>query len=628
MKRLTSRNSFWLVLSLALFLISGLGSALVQTSGGTVTMKTLTWETPSGLTQSAYLFLPDGASADDPRPAIVLAHGYNNTKEMEDLNFIELSKRGYVVLAIDRYSHGDSSSQSMGSHPAAGDVFALALADNGAGVYDAVILLSGLPYVDASKIAVSGHSMGCISSNAAIAIDNAAPEQLIAAAYMVACQPGELVTDADGDYVDVYGARDVAFYIPQYDEIGFRFPTEDGGTTLPRDYIHSAVAQSFLNFGIDPAEGEVRESYTTYTQTVDGKEAIRRIDNPAETHPWALFSATAAHDIVVFFDEAFGAPNPIDASSQTWQLKAAFSGLGLVALGMFVVALAKALLGTRLFAGLKVEQSPAPALPTGRNLAWLWGSLALSVVISAVSFLLVAHSPWVGTFYFTGTPGINPQGPTSFIGIWAAFNGLVAIGLMAISYRVFGKRSGQDLRAIGVFPGWRKFWLGLLLAAIVVVSFVVILFATEYFFQSDWRLYVLGIATFGVDKIWLIFLYLPLFLVFYVFNSVAINSFYRFTVKGREWVNTLILATVNALPAIILVAIQYITLGVSGDIAWRDGQMFIAGIWLQFVIPFLFVAVIITRKIYRSTNNPYIGGVIMAAIATISSVSTTVTYAS
>lgn len=611
------RNAFWLVLSLVLFLISGLGSLLVQTAGGSVTMKTLTWETPSGLTQSAYLFVPNDASADDKRPAIVLAHGYNNQKQMQDNNYVELAKRGYVVMSIDRYSHGDSQVQNA--------MTAMTLQDNAAGVYDAVILLSGLPYVDASQIAVSGHSMGCMSSNAAIALDNEAPEQLIAAAYLVDCNP--VTNDDSGAFVDIYGARDIGLYADQYDEFFFRVPTEAGGVSVPRDYIDTVPAQSFLNFGIDPADGEVREAYTTYTQSVDGQEVIRRLDNAEEIHPWATFSATAAHDIATFFDEAFGAPNPIDPSAQTWQLKAAFNGLGLIALGMFVVAFAKALLGTRLFAGLQAA-SPAPAAPTGRNLGWLWGSLAISVLISALSFQLLAQSPWSETFTFTGTPGINPQGPTSFIGLWAAFNGGIAIVLMLVSYRLFGKKSGQDLRAAGVFPGWRNFWLGILLAAIVTVGWVLILFVSEYFFQSDWRLYVVGIATFNADKIGLIFLYLPLFLAFYVFNSVAINSFNRFTVKGREWLNTLILAFVNALPAIILVAIQYITFGITGELAWVDGESRIAGIWLQFVIPFLFVTVIITRKIYRSTNNPYIGGAIMAAIATIGSVSTTITIAS
>lgn len=618
--KLASRNGFWLALSLVLMLISGIGSAVVQTAGGSVVMKTLNWETPSGLTQSAYLFVPADASADDQRPAIVLAHGYNNQKQMQDNNYVELAKRGYVVMSIDRYSHGSSSLQVAGA--------AMSLADGAAGVYDAVQLLATLPYVDSSSIAVSGHSMGCMSSNAAIALDNESAEQLIAAAYLVDCQP--TVADADGQFVDFYGARDVAVYAAQYDEFFFRVYDADGAlVSAPRDYIHTTEAQAFLHFGTDPEGAEERDAYTSYTESIDGEESIRRIDNAEEIHPWATFSATAAHDIVVFFDEAFGAPNPIDPGSQTWQLKAAFNGLGLVGLGIFLVAFAKALLGLRVFAGLRVERQPAAALTGGRQgLAWFWGALAVSTVVSAVSFILYASSDWSNSFTFTGTPGINPQGPTSFIGMWAAFNGLFALLSMAVSYYAFGRKNGQNLRQIGVLPGWRNFGLGILLAVVVVLAAVAILFAVGYLFQSDFRLYVLGITTFTPDKIPLILLYLPLFLVFYVFNSVAINSFNRFTLRGREWLNTLLLAFVNALPAIVIVAVQYITFGITGELAWHDGEFRIAGIWLQYVIPFLFFTVIITRKIFTATNNPYIGGVIMAAIATIGGVSTTITIAS
>ncbi|MBN9607392.1 MAG: alpha/beta fold hydrolase [Actinomycetales bacterium] len=603
-------------MSLALFLISGLGSALVQTSGGAVTMKTLTWETPAGLTQSAYLFKPAAASADDKRPAVVVAHGYNNQKQMQDNNYVELAKRGYVVLSIDRYSHGSSDNTN-----AAG---VLTLSPNAAGVYDGVTLLASLPYVDASRIGVSGHSMGCMSASAAVGIDSAAPTPLIAAAYLVDCDP--TVTDQDGKFIDFYGARDVAVYADKYDEFFFRADDGNGGTTVPRDYIDSVEAQAFLHFGTDPSGADQREAYTTYTETVDGSEVIRRIDTPNQIHPWATFSATEAHDLVSFFDEAFGSPNAIDPASQTWQLKAFFNGLGLVGLGIFLVAFARALLAAPIFASLRTPTPAAVELRGGRSgRGWFWGAMAVSVVISAVSFVLLSQSAWSTSFVFVGTPGINPQGPTSFIGIWAAINGIVALLVMLVSYYAFGKRNGQDLRQVGIFPGWKKFGLGILLGLIVVVAVVAILFAEQYFFQSDFRLYVLAITTFTPDKIALILLYLPLYLVFYVLNSVAINSFNRFTVRGREWGNTLLLAVLNALPAVIVIAVQYLTFAISGELAWHDGQSRITGIWMQFVLPYLFVTVFVTRKIFRATNNPYIGGFIMASIATIASVSTTIT---
>ena len=40
---------------------------------------------------------------DNPAPAIVTSHGYLNNKEMQDLNYVELARRGFVVFAIKLY---------------------------------------------------------------------------------------------------------------------------------------------------------------------------------------------------------------------------------------------------------------------------------------------------------------------------------------------------------------------------------------------------------------------------------------------------------------------------------------------------------------------------------------------
>jgi alpha-beta hydrolase superfamily lysophospholipase len=47
----------------------------------------------------------------------VVTHGYLNSGEMQDLNAIELSRRGYVVMALDMYDHGHSAgnAQNTGS---------------------------------------------------------------------------------------------------------------------------------------------------------------------------------------------------------------------------------------------------------------------------------------------------------------------------------------------------------------------------------------------------------------------------------------------------------------------------------------------------------------------------------
>ena len=94
--------------ALLLCLISAAGAAWIQTGGGEVAVSDLRWETPSGHMMSALLFRPVSATAESPAPAIVVSHGWFNNREMQDLNFVELSRRGYVTLSIDMYGHGNS----------------------------------------------------------------------------------------------------------------------------------------------------------------------------------------------------------------------------------------------------------------------------------------------------------------------------------------------------------------------------------------------------------------------------------------------------------------------------------------------------------------------------------------
>ena len=122
----------------------------------------------------------------------------------------------------------------------------------------------------------------------------------------------------------------------------------------PRDYIKQPTAQSFLNFGIDPAKGgEVRTGYTMYKQTVNGKEAIRAIFTPYEIHPWNTVSTGVVEFSVDFFQNALGAPNPIPGTNQVWLWKELFNVFGLSGICMFVLAFAKVLLETRFFSTLK-----------------------------------------------------------------------------------------------------------------------------------------------------------------------------------------------------------------------------------------------------------------------------------
>ena len=100
--------SFWVAIALILCLISSLGASMVQTGGGAIKYHDITMVTDSGHELDALLLVPKNATRENPAPAIVTSHGWYNNREMQDLNYVEYARRGYVVISISMYGHGDS----------------------------------------------------------------------------------------------------------------------------------------------------------------------------------------------------------------------------------------------------------------------------------------------------------------------------------------------------------------------------------------------------------------------------------------------------------------------------------------------------------------------------------------
>jgi pimeloyl-ACP methyl ester carboxylesterase len=608
------RNGFWLVVALIFALISGIGASLVQTAGGNIKVDDLKWETASGRTLNALLFTPPNATAENPAPGIVVAHGWWNNREMQTPNYVELARRGYVVMSIDMYGHGNSDPLPVDE-----------ITVGGTGMYDAVLLMADLPYVDRDSIGVSGHSNGARAANFSVPIDDASGDPLISSILLVDNDP--LYVDGDGLYANVYGTRDVGLIQAQYDEFFFRsYSAEGEQLTAPRDYLGTPNAQSFLNFGADPADGEEREAGTIYTENIDGAEVTRVIYSLPQTHPWSTTSSTAVGHLIDYFDETIGAPDALDAGNQVWQFKEFFTALGLIAFGILLVALPRALLTTPAFRRLAV--APAEIAPLSGRIPkiWFWVGALVSVIISGWSYVLVSQTPEILGITFNAVPSIVPTGSVFFIGVWAAINGLAAVIIMTGFYLAAGRRSGISLRASGVLPGWKNFFHGIGLALTTVVLMYALVFLIDFLFKTDFRLWVMGVKWFSPDKIGLALFILPLFLIYFVANSIAINAFNRVTIAGREWVNTAILALANSLAPIILVVAQYTTFAVTGNLIPGFGGIF--SIWLFPVIVILTVTAIVSRKLYRLTGNPYIAGFLNATIVVLVSVSNTlvITY--
>ena len=588
------------LISLLICLISSIGASIFQSDFGQVEYHDMTFVTESGHELDALLLVPKTATADNKAPAIVVSHGWYNNREMQDLNYVEYARRGYVVLAISMYGHGDS--EVIESNTWWNDE------NNANGLYDGVKYLTTLPYVDTDRIGVTGHSNGALACREAVLQD---AEGLIAAALLVSNDA--VYYDEDGNFYNQFGSRDAAIVACQYDEF---FHRVDGNP--PREYIHQVTAQSFLHFGKDPADLETRVAGTFYTQEIDGTEAIRAIYNPAITHPWAHFSSSVVSFSVDFFDRALGAPNDLAHTNQIWQWKAVFNALGVIGFFAFVVCFALALLDAPYFAVLKTEASvmPWPALESKAKKRY-WSKNIWSAVLSIPFYFLGFILGFVGSMFI----GIWNQGGSLAIGMWSLLCGLFTI----LTIRGNNKKFPVDLEERGVKLGKEKLIRTIVLALTVVSVAFALVFISDYLFLTDYRLWCFAtIRAFRAEHIWKILAFLPFWLVYYIATSVA-NNCYNYTEMGKKsWISVVWQAFFAFLGPQIMIMGQYITFFISGKMV-LDPITGIMGIWLFPIVLILPLASVISHLIYRKTKNPYIGGIIMAIIACIMTVTNTLT---
>jgi len=323
----------WLVVLLLVVILSSLFASMVQSSFFSVKVDKISFETERG-ELAGYLYTPKGVDDNNPAPAVILTHGYLNNSEMQEIGAIELSKRGYVVLAFDMYDHGDSVWET----PAAFNFFVRS-------VYDAAQYMYEQDYVlkDANgngMIGVSGHSMGGFSTEYAVIFD-----EMDFAANGYRKIAASLSVGADFRYIGVpdptsyFSTRSSGVIAAHYDQFFFDNDSPAGtGSVIYKDYVKDPVGLTFL--------GQTTAEAGVFYEVAGGQRVIY---TPNETHPQNTWSLESGANTIEFFEEAFtyqldlyglGTPEShgitVGSTTQTWWLKEAFTLVALIALLMMI----------------------------------------------------------------------------------------------------------------------------------------------------------------------------------------------------------------------------------------------------------------------------------------------------
>lgn len=543
----------FLALGLVLILAGSFLAHEVQTAGGKVAVEDVRFPGPQGLALSGLLYVPASATADHPAPAVLASHGYINTREMQSPFAIELSRRGFVVLAMDMTGHGWSGG-------------AVGQADYGGPA--ALAYLRSLPFVDKDNVGLEGHSMGGDPVMAAALAEPDGYRSIV----LEGSTPGLLGAEAP------VSPKNVEVVFGQYDEFAPLM------WQVPKGSMVAGSKRLMALFGTSTPviPGKI------YGSIADG--TARRLVNPRVTHPLEHFSRTGVGAAVEWFQATLsGAAWAKPAYRQVWLWKeigtlAAFAGFVLLLIGTFEL-----LLTLRVFAPLL--HAPEPA---AKHRGWKWWlGAVLTAAIPALTFY-----PMMDVGQAFAPMRLFPQWIQNQLLVWALANGLITLVLSLLL------RGGK--------PMFTNRWgrSALIAAATIAVGYLS-LAVVSALWRVDYRFWVLGLKPLDVRHAAMA---VPYFVVWAVFFLVAIRALAaNLAVAGESFlmqVGAWKLAMCGGF--IVLLLYEYGMLFATGLLA-TPSEPLNTIVAIQFV-PLLAVVGAIAAVTYRRTNSYVPGALICAAL--------------
>jgi hypothetical protein len=607
-----SRSARFLLGCLLVVIISSFLASRIQSSWGRVEVMDIKIPTHNGQWVEADLFKPKTATADNPAPLVVVVPGFQRSKETLSNISIELSRRGIVVIAIDPYAQGGSSS-SMSRRAATTEGYGMFA------VVDYAADTNNLNYIDKGRIGTTGHSAG---GNAAIrgashfgrqAARTGNPSKLHSVFVS-----GYVLTMQDAVLKDVRSNVGMSYAL--YDEGAYRNELENG------DMRRAPEALRLVNSGLEPGHDPLEEVQLGHYYGIPEQRTLRVVHNERLLHPFQPYSWEATTNQVEYFQKVFGQEDSLAPEKHVWHWKELFTLISLLAAFVAMIPLGQVLLVNIPFFNAVAHPLPeAQPKPRGPGKLLFWGLFVVGALIACFSYipmtelskvLFVAASNREQTWFF-------PQRMNNGVMLWAILNGLVGFLLFYLSYRFFGKKHDIHPGIWGVQTNLRELARTFLLALLIFASFFLFLFTVYYFLHVDYRFMFIGVRTFQPVTILLLLMYAPMFFLFFLSNSLRVNGAMR--IKGQaEWKSMLIGGIANSLGLFFIVLMQYLTFAFTGTVFWTDGWLYINLLFA--VVPIMFVLPYFHRYYFRMTGRIYLGPMTMCLIFITILLSNTVCY--
>ena len=625
----------------------------IQTDGGSISVSTGVFETPLG-DMSFKLYTPSTATEASPAPGVLLLHGYQNDSETCSAYSIELAKRGAVVLSLDEYGHGYSEpglfnrgyvnhrvkvnfgedSAENGTFVSVGgakrfrlmmnfsnlsffdehythDADGNSISDSSCGGVAAYAYLASLPNVDASRLGLSGHSMGTWSSWSVAAAYS--DSEIRPKATVLQC--GELFRETAYDSESI-SFDNVLLLQAKYDEFSY---FRDYKNVVDEELLRSDLRTEFL--GCSAEEAAWNQTFGSFE---DG--SARRMELLWTNHRLTTHHSQGLAVAMDWFGTALGFDTSLAPDDLSAMKKDVFVMLAMFCTIAAMLPLMELLLSTPLFAS---AAQPLPPVEDVKPRKKWWKATIITVLISGLTYPFMTQ---LGHGLLPLPENIFRMTIGNGFLSWYLLLILVMLITTWIARAKARKGKGKaDWYGMGLGSAaapdrisWKLCGMGALLALCMLALMYLVTFISQKLFLLDLRFIWPFFKSFSLARFGQFLVYIPVFALFFVLNNSKIMASQRNRACyepgfkgfiGSWWGNAL--QMVGGI--LLLVLLEYIPffaeLGPGADLLFSStfGGPFMS-LMIVFV-PQVIVFSLICTYVYRRTGNVYTGAFTVASMA-------------
>jgi pimeloyl-ACP methyl ester carboxylesterase len=565
---------------------------LVQRDFGGVEVTNVTYDNYNGIPIRAKLLRPVEATPQNSMPGVVYIHGYQNNRETGDAYCIEMARRGFVALCIDAIGRGNSGIPNNVGAPDFDETY---------GGRTSLEQIRSLPFVDADRVGMMGHSLGAEMAYT-IALKDPAVKALVISGFAYT----EEATPAN--------PQNMLMMIGKYDEYRERMTGVDD---IEAEWMSTPQTKSAFP-GEDPQIG------MTYGDFADG--SARRVYVPKAIHIQVSHSSAAIAEAVTWMKNSLNPPEQtwVDANRQIWHIKEWATLVAMLAGFATVLPLGFLLLQTKFFgqlqgtAGGEYACSGKPWLKYAAiNGILMWLYLPLILVLFGLHV------------YVVPIDGLFPMMMVNGTVFWFVVANLIGFLLFRRWFKKQSKENGLTLADLGIsYRGdrfgldWAQIGRTALLAAAIFLYVYLVEHVLEAIFVVDYRFIFPFASDLTAYRGLMFLLYFPFLLIGFVLMGTFLHGQLRRRKKKTllktffSWSAWNVLAMI--VPLILFLMVQYVPLLTAGIIPFvgPGGSLASFTMNLFHIIGVLILVVPISTWFFQLTGKIYLGAFLNAALVT------------